>query len=111
MPKGKGSNMLGAWAFLIGILLAVIFGFFAVGPWFGWLLFILGVIVGLLNIGDKETQPFLLAGAVLVIVSSLGGSAFETLKYVPTILKNILGLFVPATIIVALKTVFSMAHN
>lgn len=112
MPKAK-SNLIGAWAFLIGVVLALVFAFFDLSSlwWIGWILFVLGVIIGLLNIADAESQPFLIAGAVLVIVASLGTSAFSDLAYVPALLKNVLALFVPATIVVAIKSVFSMAHK
>ena len=112
MPKGK-SNLVGAWAFLIGIVLAVVFAFFDVSGlwWMGWILFVLGLIIGFLNISDSETQPFLLAGVVLVIIASLGNSAFTSLAYIPALLKNVLALFVPATIVVAIKSVFSIARN
>jgi len=115
MPKKTGGNLLGAWAFLIGVILAVIFGFIATQLWVIWVLVILGIIVGLLNIADAEVQPFLLAGVVLVIVSAFGGSVFTGLKLMNTafltnILNNMLMLFVPATVIVALKSVFSIAR-
>jgi hypothetical protein len=115
MPKGK-SNLLGAWAFLIGVILAVIFGFFSYPIWIGWIMVIIGIIIGLLNISDTESQPFLMAGVILVIVSFFGAGVFIDLKigniaFLSNILKNMLILFVPATIIVALKSVFSMAHN
>ena len=112
MPKGK-SNLVGAWAFLIGIILAIIFAFFDVSGlwWIGWVMFVLGLIIGFLNIADSEAQPFLMAGVVLVIVASLGSSAFSSLAYIPALLKNILALFVPATIVVAIKSVFAMAHD
>ncbi len=112
MPKGK-SNLVGAWAFLIGIILAVIFAFFDVSTlwWIGWVMFVLGLIIGFLNITDSEAQPFLMAGVVLVIVASLGSSAFTSLAYIPALLMNILALFVPATIVVAIKSVFAMAHD
>ncbi len=111
MPKAK-SNLIGAWAFLIGLVLAIIFAFIpGIGAWLGWVLFIIGIVVGLLNISDKETQPFLMAGVVLVIVTALGASAFAGLAYIPKLLTNVLALFVPATIVVALKSVFSMAHD
>ncbi len=113
MPKKK--NMLGAWAFLIGIILAVIFGFLAYQTWLGWLLVVLGIVIGLLNIADVEVQPFLIAGVVLVIVSYFGAGvfAFERLgvEFLGNILSNVLMLFVPATVIVALKSVFSMARR
>ena len=115
MPKKK-SNLLGAWAFLVGVILAVIFGFFTYGAWLGWTLVIVGIVIGLLNITDTEAQPFLMAGTILVIVSYFGGNMFNSLTiggiaFFSNILKNMLMLFVPATIIVALKSVFSMAKN
>lgn len=113
MPKGK--NLIGAWAFLIGLILAVIFGFIPYGIWLSWLLVILGIVVGLLNIVDEEVQPFLMAGAILVIVSYFGMSVFSATKLGTAFLENILGnvltLFVPATIIVALKSVFQLAKS
>jgi hypothetical protein len=113
MPKKK--NLIGAWAFLIGVILAVIFGFLAYGLWLGWVLLIIGIVIGLLNITDSEVQPFLLAGVILVIVSYFGGFVFGVDKldvaYLSQILSNLLMLFVPATIIVALKSVFTMAKG
>ncbi len=114
MPKKK--NLLGAWAFLIGVILAVIFAFVAGGAWLGWALVVIGLIIGLLNIADTEVQPFLIAGAILVIISYFGGAVFANLKiadvaFFKNILDNMLYLFVPATIIVALKSVFSMAKG
>lgn len=113
MPKK--TNLLGAWAFLIGVILAIIFGFIPYGAWLAWVLVILGIIVGLLNIADVEVQPFLIAGAILVIVSYFGMGVFSAAKlgtsFLENILSNILTLFVPATIIVALKSVFGMAKG
>lgn len=114
MPK-KGGNILGAWAFTIGVLLAVIFAFVAlavpVGAWLTWTLFIIGIIVGFLNIADVETQPFLIAGVILVIIAALGSAAYATILFVPQLLTNLLVLFVPATIVVALKSLFAMAKG
>ena len=114
MPKKK--NLLGAWAFLIGVILAVIFAFITGGAWLGWVLVIIGLVIGLLNIADSEVSPFLMAGAILVIISYFGGGVFANLKiadiaFFKNILDNMLMLFIPATIIVALKSVFSLAKG
>ena len=108
----KGSNVLGSWAFLIGVILAVILGGF-VGVSNNWLitLVVIGIIVGLLNIGDSETTPFLLSGAVLIIASSMGGSLMSSISFVGGILNALLAIFIPATIIVAIKNVFSLARH
>ncbi len=120
MVKSR-ENLVGAYAFLIGVVLAVIFGFFkgsisqASGMFYTTLV-VIGLIIGAMNTNDKDSMTFLIASLSLVIVGSLG---MDPLKYIAlnnyavTVLRNILGslllLFVPATIIVALKTVFSMA--
>ena len=108
-------NLIGAWAFLIGVILAVIIGLFAgqIGSGASTalqiLLVILGIIVGLLNVGDKETNTFLLAAVSLVIVSFMGQAALGVIEQIGSILGALLLMFVPATIIVALKSVFSIA--
>lgn len=114
-------NLVGAYAFLVGVVLAVIMGLFnqsleSAGVLFYSALVIIGLIVGFMNVGDKNSITFLMASLSLVIVGALGAEPLKYIalnNYVVTALRNMLGsllvLFVPATIIVALKTVFSMA--
>lgn len=107
----KGSA-IGSWAFLIGVILAIILGALgSVTETIAIVLVVLGLIVGLLNIKDEEVKPFLWAGVSLVIVSGLGGNALSTITWMSNILNAMLLLFVPATIIVALKSVFALAKN
>ena len=116
MPKAT-RNVLGAWAFLIGVILAVLIGLFGLtnSPW-PLILMVLGIVIGLLNIGGSELKEFMLAGAVLVIVSKFGRESVSGSliglglgDVVSSIFGALLILFIPATIIVALKTVFSIA--
>ena len=126
MPIRSRENLIGAWAFLIGIVLAIIIGIFAtligkksISPGLLALLALLGIIVGYF-VSEKDVQTFLIASVSLVIVSfagiqgfvlsaALGG--FDLNQLITTILGTLLLLFIPATIIVALKTVFSIANN
>lgn len=120
-------NSIGAWAFLIGVILAIIIGIsttlFSIPVLTTYsaqiyaILVILGLIVGFLNVTGKDTQTFLWAGTALVIVSKFGmESVVGSLigigigDAVASIFGALLVLFVPATIIVALKTVFSIAN-
>lgn len=120
-------STVGAWAFLIGIVIAVIVGVFTTlipipylktysAQIYG-LLILLGIVVGgFIKIVGKENQAFLIAATVLVIVSKFG---MESVKgsligigigdLVSSVFGALIVLFVPATIIVALKTVFSAA--
>lgn len=119
MAKKSMSKMVGPWSFLIGVILAVILGFLgsASNLWLA-LLVIAGILVGLLNVTESESQKFLLAGLALVIVSAMGQNAlgaFSSVAFVGSklygILNALLILFVPATIIVALKSVFELAKD
>ena len=115
----KGGNKLGSWAFLVGVFLAVVFGLgFAGGatPWMVSSVFVLGIVVGLLNVTAGEVNAFLTAGAVLVIVASLGSASVAAVggsagTYLAGLLSGIQLLFVPATIVVAVKHVFVLARN
>jgi hypothetical protein len=111
MARKKKGNMLGSWSFLIGVILAVVFGFLGSVTQVTTILFVIGIIVGLLNISDEEAKPFMMAGVVLVIVGTLGQSVVSTVARLDGVLQALTIIFVPATIIVALKSVFSMAKH
>jgi len=120
-------NEFGAWAFLGGVILAVLIGVITVlipipalttysAEIYG-ILVILGIIIGFWNVPTgKDSQTFLISGAILVIVSKFGmESVTGSLigigigDLVSSVFGALLVLFVPATIIVALKSVFSIA--
>ena len=72
---------------------------------------VLGLIIGLLNISEGETQKFLMAGVILVIVGALAGNMFASIMYLTDIFNNLVALFAPAVVVVALKSVFEMAKK
>jgi hypothetical protein len=111
MVKSK-TNFVGSWAFLIGVILAVVLGLVGVvsGPWI-IVLIVIGLLVGILNVADKETGPFLMSGAVLIIASALGGNVLSNIEVVSNVLNALLVIFIPATVIVAIKNVFNLAKN
>lgn len=112
MAKKRTGNLIGSWAFLIGVAIAVIFGFFNVLlPWVLVTLAIIGLIIGFLNIADEETEPFLFSGIALIIASALGGQAVIDIPVLGNMLYALLVIFVPATIVVAIKNVFSLARR
>ncbi len=111
MAKGEAKAMLGRWAFLIGVILAIVFGFLTTGTWLAWVLVVIGLVVGLVNINEKEVSAFLTAGTVLVLMGYFGGQTLTNVAYLSTIFNNILTLFVPATIVVAVKSVLVLAKD
>lgn len=111
------ANLVGSWAFLVGLVLAVLLGLGFTGAYQAtmlWVVFLLGLVVGLLNIATDEVSPFLTSGTVLVLVSFLGvevGVFDEVAPVIGNVLRGVLTLFVPATIIVALRAVFVLARR
>jgi hypothetical protein len=113
MAKKNSMNMLGGWAFLIGVVLAIILGagFLPNSPLLLSILVIIGLVVGILNVTGNEVSSFMMAGAVLIIASSLGQTSMAAIPIVGNILDSLLAIFVPATIIVAIKHAFTLARN
>jgi len=112
MAKANLGNLVGGWAFLVGVILAVVLGLFPTieTPAMVTALVVIGLVVGLLNVADKEVTPFLLSGAVLIIAAGLGKGLIG-IAVLDNVLKALLLIFIPATIIVALKNVFTLAKG
>jgi hypothetical protein len=118
-------EQVGSWAFILGVVIAVIVGlvgaFVALGtagPWIGLVLVILGFVVGFINISAKELNDFLTAAIALMLVG-LASGALSTIDamilggfpILSGMVTNI-GIFVaPAALIVSLKAVLNLARS
>ncbi len=112
-------NKTGHYAFLAGVLLAIIVGLFPetsknYSSAVIVVLVLLGLIVGLMNITAKETTEFLVASIALMG----GGAALESITVIPVVgevVYNILlhvAVFVaPAALVVALKAIKNLAES
>ena len=138
LASSKGGKTIGTWAFLIGFVIALIAGIIAglnaagvMNMGFGMnsmlvgILVLIGVIVGIVNVGQTESMTFLVA-AIAIMVAPMGFSAMGAAAGGVMGLTNILGavagfltaltstiaIFVaPAAIIVALKVIYSTARE
>jgi hypothetical protein len=125
MPIRSRENLIGAWAFLAGVVLAVAVGVITsvsrvkTNPLILGVLALLGLTVGYF-VAEKDIQTFLFAAVSLVLVSFAGiqglvlDAAIRGIRIgtiISSVLSALLVLFVPATIIVALKVVFSIAQR
>ena len=117
-----GNEQIGSWAFILGVLIAVIIGL-VVGAgvldlvtlgYIQIVLVILGLIVGFINIGAKELNDFLTAAIALLLVSATAGGLI-LIPYIGAYLGGMVGqiaVFVsPAALIVALKAIFNLAKS
>jgi hypothetical protein len=119
MAKGKGNiwGMVGFWAFIVGLVIAVVVGILAalgmataIMPATIIVLIILGLIVGFLNITAKEILLFLVATIALIVV----GGVFAPLKtfsigmILDAILALVATLMAPAAIVAAIKALWAV---
>ncbi len=120
MAKQNG-NMMGSYAFLLGILLSVVLGFMQAQAWMVAILAILGLVVALLNITDKEVHAYLLANVAIMIGAGTFSSMLTVLAAplglggISTMLQGILGNLVffvaPGAVLIALKEVYGIARD
>lgn len=103
--------IVGKIAFIIGLVIAVVAGFGFTQEWFPWVLAVLGLIVGFLNVGEEETKTFLLAAIGLL----LSATAIATIPFVGEtathILNNLKAFIAAAVLIVALRALFATARS
>ena len=78
---------LGKWAFLLGVIVALILGIAGgIGQslgtatvWLALLLVVIGLVVGFVNMTAKETTPFLIAAIALLIANTANLAFIDTL--------------------------------
>ncbi len=110
------SKFVGKWAFLAGLVIAVIASFVSgFAATMAVALFVLGLIVGFLNISEKDSNKFLLAAIAMLTGGIASLSAISMLGAVTTYLSSAIGNFVAfvsaAALVVAVKVIFETGKN
>lgn len=105
------SPEVGRWSFVIGLLIAVLVGLSVEIPGVAGVLFLLGILVGFLNVGERESSSFLIS-----VIALLGvGVAGLQLGILTPIISNVLAQFVSfvsaAALVVALKQILTYARG
>lgn len=108
-------HRLAHYTFFIGLLIAIVAGFFRdlVAPEvLVTTLALLGFIVGLFNLTAKDTMPFLVATTALMLAGIVNLGLIPGIGlYLRSILSNIVVFVVPGAIIVAMKTIWKLASD
>lgn len=116
MPYEK----LGHWAFILGVLVAILGGLAsgALDPttagYVVLVLVVLGLVVGFLNISAKEVSDFLIAAIALTVlaVSAAGLTTIPVVgNYFASMVQYIAAFVAPAALIVALKAIWNLAKT
>ena len=104
-------SQVGKWAFIGGIVLAVIAAFVSQVAWMYWVLAVLGLIVGFLNVTAEETKGFLLSAVALMRSASSVQAIPLVGETVTTVMGNLVAFMSAAVLVVALKSLFETAKD
>lgn len=116
LAKGKIElHRLAHYSFFIGIIIAILAGFFRnyISPEaLVTTLVSLGTLVGLFNLTAKETTPFLMAAIALMLAGIVNLGLIPAVGlYLRSILSNIVVFVVPGAIIVGMKAIWKLASE
>lgn len=104
-------NNIGKIAFILGLVIAVIGAFGITQSWFGWVLAILGVIVGLLNVSANESRGFLISAIALILsATALNGVPYLG-SHIGAIMSNLTIFLAGAMFVVAILSLFNSARD
>ena len=110
MSQGK----LGRWAFVVGVVIAVLLGFVTF-TYSSVVLVILGLIVGFMNVTEGEAQKFLVAVIALMVIGVAGLQAFSVwgslYSWIQTVLSSFTVFVGAAGVVVAFKVLFEMGKE
>ncbi len=113
----SNTERIGGWSFIIGALIALILGVVPSttgAPWVIGLLLILGVIVGLLNITDREIMPFLVSCIAFLVAAPIFATAvsgYTGFMWLSRMLSHVAIFVIPAAVIASIKAIFALAAN
>jgi hypothetical protein len=114
---------IGGWAFILGVAISVLVGF-AVAPitqaqsvvagYLTLVLVVLGLLVGFLNIGRKESTEFLIASIAVILLSSAKPNLdviYIIGPYLANMVVNVAAFVAPAALVVGLKAIYNLASK
>lgn len=103
-------DKVGRWAFIVGLAVSVLAAFLDFA-WFGFVLLVVGLIVGFLNVGGSEFQGFLIAGIALVASAGAASSLPFVGELVTKIMGGVVAFVSPAILVVAIKALLATARE
>ena len=105
---------IGRWAFVVGLIISVLLGFVTFS-YATLILVILGLIVGFMNVSDKESHDFLVATIALMVIGVAGLQALSVFgslyTWIQTVLASFVSFVAAASVVVALKVLTSLAKE
>ncbi len=109
-------KFVGKWAFLVGLIIAVLASFLAgYETTVAVVLFVLGLVVGFLNISEKDSNKFLLGAVALLMggVAAISALAFlgDVSTLIGAVMTNFIAFISAAALVVAIKVIFETGKD
>lgn len=109
------TSKAGRWAFLLGIIIAALLGF-TTFSYASLVLVVLGLIVGFINVSEKETSGYLIAVIALLIIGISGLQVFSILgtglnTWIQAVLTSFVTFVAASGLVVAVKSVLQMGQE
>ncbi len=105
---------VGKWAFIIGLILALLAGFWTI-PNLTIILVILGLIVGFLNITSAEVETYLVAVIALLVMGTASLQVLESsgnfIGTIQTMVSGVITFVAASGLVVALRAVISLGGS
>ncbi len=101
---------IGKYAFLGGVILAIVMAFVSI-PSGALILAVLGLVVGFLNISSSESQGFLIAAIALMMTATSVSVIPEVGMSITAITANMAAFVAPAALLVALKSLLESSKD
>lgn len=110
-------NAIGKWSFIVGLVIAILAAFITLvsDALLVFVLFILGLAVGFLNVAEKNSSKFLI-GLVALLLLGIGSlNALAVLGVIGGYLSAMLGNFLvfvgAAGLVVSIKVIFETSQH
>lgn len=102
-------------AFIVGIIVALVAALLGLNATWAWVLIILGLVVGLVNIGDDEVNGYLMAALVFIV----SAGTLNSLEFIQAAANGMLSNFLQAVVlfvapgaaITALRALYEVAKS
>ncbi|MCD6227179.1 hypothetical protein J7J90_01675 [Candidatus Micrarchaeota archaeon] len=116
MTKATTLEQIGSWVFIAGIIISILIGIMAPTSnlWMA-ILIALGLIVGIVNVTDKEVDGFILASVGLIVGAAALINLTALLSFLGGWFEGILNMFISfvsgAIFFPALRRIYDIARN
>ncbi len=103
--------LVGKGSVVVGLVIAVVGGLGIEQVWFGWVLAVLGLIVGFLNVSDDESHTFLVAAIALILAADALAGVPAVGAVVTQIIANLVMLLGGAVLVVTGKSLYAAVKD